>query len=163
MQASAAVNRTDYPTLNKVIQAYEKGTGDPNIVKFASGVNTLVNLYARAISPSGSPTVSDKDHAREILEKSWSAGQFNAAVGMMQQEIAAALKSPGLVKQDMRDRFVSGTGGAAAPAASTPAGPAQPVVPAQALAQARDAIAKGAPRDAVIKRLRESGIDPAGL
>jgi hypothetical protein len=28
---------------------------------------------------------------------------------------------------------------------------------------ARDAIARGAPRDAVIKRLREHGIDPSGL
>jgi hypothetical protein len=31
------------------------------------------------------------------------------------------------------------------------------------LAQARDAINRGAPRDAVIKRLRDNGIDPAGL
>lgn len=32
-----------------------------------------------------------------------------------------------------------------------------------ALDQARDAIERGAPRDAVIKRLRENGVDPAGL
>lgn len=32
-----------------------------------------------------------------------------------------------------------------------------------ALQQARDAIAKGAPKDAVIKRLQENGIDPGGL
>jgi hypothetical protein len=31
------------------------------------------------------------------------------------------------------------------------------------LAQARDAIARGAPRDVVIKRLRDNGIDPSGL
>lgn len=31
------------------------------------------------------------------------------------------------------------------------------------LAQARDAIARGAPRDAVIRRLQENGIDPSGL
>jgi hypothetical protein len=31
------------------------------------------------------------------------------------------------------------------------------------LSQARDAIKRGAPRDAVIKRLRDSGIDPGGL
>lgn len=31
------------------------------------------------------------------------------------------------------------------------------------LAMARDAIAKGAPRDAVIQRLRQNGIDPSGL
>lgn len=35
--------------------------------------------------------------------------------------------------------------------------------PAGALAAARDAIAKGAPREAVIKRLRENGIDATGL
>ena len=31
------------------------------------------------------------------------------------------------------------------------------------LAQARDAIAKGADRNAVIERLKSNGIDPAGL
>lgn len=35
--------------------------------------------------------------------------------------------------------------------------------PADPLSGARDAIARGAPRDAVIKRLQENGIDPAGL
>lgn len=33
----------------------------------------------------------------------------------------------------------------------------------QALQQAKDAISRGAPRDKVIQRLRENGIDPAGL
>ena len=32
-----------------------------------------------------------------------------------------------------------------------------------ALSQARDAIARGAPRAAVIERLRQAGIDPSGL
>ena len=32
-----------------------------------------------------------------------------------------------------------------------------------ALASAKAAIAKGAPRDAVIKRLQDAGIDPSGL
>ena len=42
--------------------------------------------------------------------------------------------------------------------------PAAPVRPAaDPLASARDAISKGAPRDAVIKRLRDNGIDPGGL
>jgi hypothetical protein len=42
-----------------------------------------------------------------------------------------------------------------------PAAPARPTT--DPLAAARDAISKGAPRDAVIKRLRENGIDPGGL
>jgi hypothetical protein len=43
----------------------------------------------------------------------------------------------------------------------SPTGPPRPAP--DAIAMARDAIARGAPREAVIKRLREHGIDPSGL
>jgi hypothetical protein len=127
--ASQAVSRTNYPNLNAVMQAWQKGSGDKNVVAFAGGVNTLVNLYARAISPSGTPTVSDKDHAREILDKAWSQGQFDAAVGMMRQEIRAALNSPGKVRDDMRARFLGGQPGAEQPSASASAAPGVPAPP----------------------------------
>lgn len=115
-EASKGVDRTKYPDLNKIIQAFEEKTGDPNIVRFGGGVNTLVNLYARAISPGGVATVSDKDHARILLNKAWSQGQFEAAVGMMTQEIEAALKSPEVVRDEMRRRFSIPAPTAAAPA-----------------------------------------------
>jgi len=44
-----------------------------------------------------------------------------------------------------------------------PASPASTTPTADPLSAARDAISKGAPRDAVIKRLRDNGIDPGGL
>ena len=116
-KASQAVSRTNYPDLNRVIQAFEQKTGDPNVVAFGGGINTLVNLYARAISPQGVGTVSDKDHARELLSKAWSQGQFDAAVGMMKQEITAALNSPARVREDMRKRFMDGQGPASQPSA----------------------------------------------
>lgn len=124
-QASDAVDRTNYPDLNKIIQSFERRTGDPNVVKLGGGINTLINLYARAISPNGVPTVSDKDHAREILSAAWSKGQFNAAVGMMKQEVDAALASPEKVRDDMRKRFLGGVGVKSAPAAQ-PEAPAAP-------------------------------------
>lgn len=111
-QASQAVSRTNYPDLNKIIMAYEQKTGDPSVVKLGGGVNTLVNLYARAISPTGVGTVSDKDHAREILAAAWAQGQFDAAAGMMKQEIDAALASPSKVRDEMRSRFLKGQGAA---------------------------------------------------
>lgn len=40
---------------------------------------------------------------------------------------------------------------------------APPVKPSAALDEARSAIARGAPKDAVVKRLQEAGIDPSGL
>jgi hypothetical protein len=107
-KASLEVNRTQYPDLNKIYQAWLEKTGDPKVVAFGGGINTLVNLYARAISPTGVPTVSDKDHAREILNKAWSQGQFDSAVKMMSAEIDAALESPGVVRDHMRKRFDEG-------------------------------------------------------
>lgn len=101
--ASEAVDRTKYPTLNSILLAAQKGTGDENVVRLAAATNSLVNIYARAISPSGTPTVSDKDHAREILSTAYSKGQFKAATDIMSQELAAARKSPGQVKESMRD------------------------------------------------------------
>lgn len=126
-EASKAVNRTQYSDLNKIIQSYEQRTGDPKIVAFGGAVNTLVNLYSRAISPSGVPTVHDKEHAREILQKAWSQGQFDAAVTMMKAEIDAALTSPEKVRDDMRKRFLSGQGGATTPA-HAPAPPSGGVI-----------------------------------
>lgn len=52
----------------------------------------------------------------------------------------------------------------AAPASAAPAPPAAPLPPpADLLQQARDAIARGAPRDKVIEQLRLDGVDPGGL
>jgi hypothetical protein len=53
---------------------------------------------------------------------------------------------------------------APAPEAAAPAPPARQLsVAPDAIVMARDAIARGAPREAVIKRLREHRIDPSGL
>jgi hypothetical protein len=162
-EASKAVNRTEYPDLNKIIQAFNEKTGDPNIVKFGGGINTLVNLYARAISPSGVGTVSDKEHAREILQKSWSQGQFDAAVGMMQQEIDAALASPEKVRDDMRKRFLGGAGSVTSstePKAETPkAAPATaPTYPT--VKNRDDAGAAVNAAKAALKTLIDSGTEP---
>jgi hypothetical protein len=127
-QASKAVDRTRFPDLNKIIQAYQEKTGDPAIVAFGGAVNTLVNIYARAISPQGVGTVSDKEHAREILNRAWSQGQFNAAVGMMKQEIDAALASPEKVREEQRKRFLTGQPGRAA-STSAPTAPGVPAPP----------------------------------
>jgi len=114
LAASKAVPRTQYPTLNKIQLAVQQGTGDENVVRLNVAVNGLVNTYARAISPSGTPTVSDKDHAREILDKAWSNGQFEAGVDQMNKEIAAARKSPGSVRGEFRSAISGRAGGAAA-------------------------------------------------
>jgi hypothetical protein len=118
VKSSEKVNRTSYPSFNKILLAGEKGTGDKDIVQFGAYNNSLINAYARAISPSGTPTVSDKDHAREMLDTAYSKGQYAAVVDAMKKEMAAAMKSPGMVREEFRGygkRKIGPDGGASTP------------------------------------------------
>ena len=101
--ASEKVDRTQFKSLNSVLQAAEKHTGGEDVIKLATATNSLINAYARAISPSGTPTVSDKEHARDILDTAFSKGQFKAATDVMMQEIDAAKASPGTAKEALRE------------------------------------------------------------
>ena len=56
--ASEKVDRTQFKSLNSVLQAAEKHTGGEDVIKLATATNSLINAYARAISPSGTPTVT---------------------------------------------------------------------------------------------------------
>ena len=98
----AKVNPSDYPTVNAVGNYVAAKTGDPNIVGLATSLNSLVNAYARAINPKGAATVSDKNHAREIINTAMSSGQLNEALSVMQQEMNAAMAAPAEVKASMR-------------------------------------------------------------
>jgi hypothetical protein len=115
LDASAAVDRTQYPTLNAALQAYNIGTGDENIVRLGIAVNSLVNIYSRAVSPTGTPTNSDKDHARELLSAAWNKGQFATAIDQLALEMQAAKASPGQVREDMLNT-VRGVSEGSAPA-----------------------------------------------
>lgn len=107
LEASKAVPRTQYKTINAIIQAWDEQTGDPKVVQLGGALNTVVNIYSRAISPTGSPTVSDKDHAREIMQKAWSQGQIEAGVQQLQKEIDAAKKSLPAAKKEILGLFNS--------------------------------------------------------
>jgi hypothetical protein len=108
------VDPTDYPALNAAGNFVARNTGDPNIVGLATSLNGLVNTYARAISPKGVATVSDKNHAREIINAAMSKGQINEAFKVMGQEMDAALASGPETRAAMRPQ-------AATPAAVPPA------------------------------------------
>lgn len=102
LQASQAVNRTQFPALNSILQAGERNVGDPSVVRLGQSINSLINVYSRAISPTGTPSVSDKDHARELLSAAWSKGQIAAAIDQMGKEVSAARKAPAAVRQEFR-------------------------------------------------------------
>jgi hypothetical protein len=109
LEASERVDRTQYPTLNAALQAALTGTGDENVVRLGIATNSLINIYARAISPTGAPTVSDKDHARELLSAAWNKGQYAAGIDQLRLEMEAAQRSPGQVRDEMRETTAGST------------------------------------------------------
>lgn len=148
--ASKAVSRTQYPSLNTIIEAGLTGTGDPNIVKFGIAVESLAQTYARVLSPTGAPTAADKANAHEILSKYWGQGQIDAALDQMELEIASAKQSLEKTRGEMSGGGNRGgdQGASAAPAQSAPSGAAsgQPV---RVTKEQYDALPKGTPFIAV--------------
>lgn len=102
LAASDKVVRSGFLPFGKAEVMFNAQTNDPNLREFATANNALVNIYSRAISPTGNPTVSDKDHARELLSTAYDQKSYNAIVGQMQKEIDAAMESPKAVRESLR-------------------------------------------------------------
>jgi hypothetical protein len=118
-EASAALPRTNMPKINQLLEAAQTGTGDPRWITLGTALNTAINAYARAVSPSGTPTVSDKEHARSLLAEHLADGQINAALDIMQREMEAASNAPKRVMENQRTRITAGGSRSAGPAVGT--------------------------------------------
>ena len=101
---SDAVPRSEYSDLAWIENEFRSRSGDTKITQFATSLNALVNSYAAAISPNGG-TVADKEHARDILSTSMSQGQIRAGIAVLQQEIDAAIASPGQTMDDQQEAW----------------------------------------------------------
>jgi hypothetical protein len=123
LDTSEAYGRTNFQPINKALNYFETNTGGTEIRQFGAAINSFINAYARAISPVGQVTVSDKNHARELLSAADSPAQVRAVMATLKQEMEAAGRAPGRVKEDLRSGFSSGlAGGAPAPAPAAAGG-----------------------------------------
>lgn len=105
LDSSKAFSRSQFMPVNKALKAFNDNTGSTESRQFGAAINSFINAYARAISPSGTPTVHDKEHAREMLSTADSHEQVEAVMKTLRQEMDAARKSPGQVKSSMRQGF----------------------------------------------------------
>lgn len=138
---------TNLPWTRQLEQAIREGTGDPNVVQLGQRINALANVYARAISTRAQgPTDSDKEHFREVLKKNWNPAQIATAGQTLASEIKAAHDSVPIEANKLKVQF----------------GLADKTPPEMA-AQAKDAIARGAPRDKVIEAIEAKGFKADGL
>lgn len=109
-QSSDKVGRTRFQPVNKAIVAYEKNTGDVEVRQFGAALNSFINAYARAISPTGVSTVSDKEHAREMLSMADSPEQVKGIIAQLKKEMDAAGRAPGIVKRELSESMRPGGG-----------------------------------------------------
>jgi hypothetical protein len=114
-ETSDKFERTDFIPWNKALTAFESGTGSPEISAFGAAVNALVNVYARAINPTGVPTVSDKEHARAVINTVQSPQQVDAVLGIIHRELDIAKRAPSAV----RSSIIGDAGGSATPVQRT--------------------------------------------
>lgn len=94
-EKSLSVPRTSFMPINRILATAREELGDPNIVALQGSINTFINAYARAISPTGVATVSDKDHARAILSVAQSQDQLDAQLEVLRQELQIEHKAVG--------------------------------------------------------------------
>lgn len=112
-ELSAKVDRTAYPTLNKLILAAQEGTGDTNVVRFMEANVALIDAYAQVIGRGNSQlTDAARQQATNLLNIGWTQGQYDAAVDQINVEINAALQAPSEMLQTFRQGFAKqGEGG----------------------------------------------------
>lgn len=130
LNASENVDRTQYPTFNRLYEAGLTGTGDENVVRLAVATNSFLNAYAAAVTPTGTPTEGAQTRARAILDDAWSKGQFRTGIDQLLKELDAAQKSPGVVREEFRRGTDPGqSANPAGPSATTGGAGGWPVPP----------------------------------
>lgn len=179
------LNNSSIPALNKVGNWFASETGDPRIKAFDANKMAVADEVLRVFRQTGGSMTEAKDF-QKLMDAADSPDQLHGVVQEMTKLLGSRLEALGT-------QYQQGLGKAADPiqflnrksqAAFTritgiaPSGPAPdlggvkaaaPAAPAAAapvsatILAARQAIAKGAPRDAVIQRLRAHGVNPAGL
>lgn len=107
-EASDQFKRTSFIPFNMALKAYETNTGSPEITNFGASLNALVNVYARAINPTGVPTVSDKEHARAVINSVQSPEQVDGVLNIIRRELEIAKKAPGTVREATRQSITGG-------------------------------------------------------
>lgn len=145
LQASAAVDRTGVPVLNRWILAGMKNiAGDPDVSRFHAATTTFVNEYAKIMSGSmGNTAVSDslRRETESLLATKDTPEQFAATIDLMKQEMRNRM----LGFAEQKAELTRGLGGgASAPTAPAPAATAAPSGPKRFNSEAEAVAAEAA-------------------
>lgn len=105
LKASETVARSGLLPFGKAQVMFNTQTNDPRMAEFATANIGLATAYAGVMARGGKATVSDMEHAREILSTAKDHASYVATVNMMKQEIVAAQRAPNVVRGHLRDQI----------------------------------------------------------
>lgn len=170
--------------VNWIENAYKDWKGDPNLVKYDALAKTAADEVTKAVVGGTGGTGGDREKREAVLSHNNPPETRTAAAQALIQELSARLDP---LAQAYNQGMGTNAGGVdlltpkTAKAYQKIMGVAPDTVNANgvknlqsdaqnpaniagnAILQAKSAIAKGAPKDAVIQRLKDNGIDPTGL
>ncbi|MBP6228535.1 MAG: hypothetical protein KA472_11435 [Pseudomonadales bacterium] len=132
-----------------------------NRLKASGSFATLQAM--REASKTGGALGNVSNQENKKLEDAFAALDPKQSEEQTRRQLDAAFNQIEQAKEQLRNAYTRQYNAGDMPAA-TPTSTVKRSPEAESLvSEARDALSKGAPRDAVLKRLRERGIDPAGL
>lgn len=108
LDASKAVDRTQFPTINALQIAAERGTGGEAVVRLVSQVNAVKNAYAQIAARGGQSTDDARHRADEVMNAAWSSGQIEAGAKQLMIEADSALSAAEEAKGDVTAKLRSG-------------------------------------------------------
>jgi hypothetical protein len=85
-EASAALPRTEWKTVTKLIQMGQTEHNNPLLKKFLIATDTAAKDYARTINPTGALREGDIEYARKILSVADSDKAYNAGLDQLNVE-----------------------------------------------------------------------------
>jgi hypothetical protein len=105
---------------NAVENKWNVQKGDANFAYYVQQINSLINVYGRVISGGGKGTVSDLEHAREMLNPNMPLSAVKGSLKGFETEIKIAETAPEKVRAKMRggNTITPGSNTGAAPAST---------------------------------------------
>lgn len=144
LQSSNAVDRTEYSTVNKIIEAAEKHTGGKEIITLGNNLAALKNAYTQILIRGGANSVDARKRVDDTIDVAWSKGQIETAINALNIEGQKAFEAAKRVQGNL------GKPGSPTPAPA-PAAAIGPTTPQPQFAMPGMPV----PTMAAIQRLRE--------
>lgn len=119
LAASQALPRTDWMTINKLVQMGQREHSNPVFKRFLIATDTAAKDYARTINPQGALRESDIEYARKILSTADGPEAYEAALDQLRLE--AQVMHRAIERQ--RAEAYKEKGGGHSPAPTTPPAP----------------------------------------